>query len=117
MTEEQYHHLLENRHRRGARPAFDGNAEGRMLRQAVRRERQRQQARKALERVLPPDWLAALSVEVVERGVLTLAVSDPLVRERIRQQVRRLEKELSRCLPGVSRLALRAERETRADSR
>jgi hypothetical protein len=54
--------------------------------------------------VLPADWLAVTAVEALEEGTLVLVVSDGLVRDQLGRQALRVQKELSKRVPGVRRL-------------
>jgi hypothetical protein len=54
--------------------------------------------------VLPADWLAVTAVEALEEGILVLVVSDGLVRDQLRREALRVQKELSKRVPGVRRL-------------
>lgn len=104
MNDKQYCQLLQNRRLAGAQVLFGSAADERVLRSLARRMRRREQARSALEHVLPTEWLRVTHVEGLERGTLGLAVSDAVVCERIRRAARDLETELGRRVPGFRRL-------------
>ena len=104
MTHRQYCQLLQNRRRTVVAPLFSSAADARLVRLAVQQARRCERARRALAGVLPVEWLAVTTVEALEGGTLVLVVSDGLVREQLGRQALRLQRELSRRVPGVRRL-------------
>jgi len=104
MTEKHYRQLLRNRQPRAARPLFGTGADQNLLRTVARGVRRCERARNALEQILPPEWLAAVRVEGLERGTLTLAVDSPAVGTALRRDEPRLRQQLAQRVPGVRHL-------------
>lgn len=104
MTETQYRQVLANRRARGARPVLDGRRAQNVLRAAARRLRRRARARELLGALLGGDWLAAVQVESLEAGTLTLTVGDAAIWAGLRRRRRTLQRQMAAGLPGLRRV-------------
>ena len=104
MTDKQYQQLLRNRRPARAEEVSESRGTGQLLRLAAERLHQREHARRALERLLQPSWLAVLDVVGIAEATLVVATSDLMVYEQLRRRRAQLQRELARQLPAIRRL-------------
>jgi hypothetical protein len=106
MDERQYRTMLTNCRPRGVQGLLLGEASRRVLQSAGWAFRRRRRVALALEHVVPASWLAVMRVEQAAGDMVTLAVTDRLVFERLRVEQQRVMAALRDHVPGVGRLHL-----------
>lgn len=106
MDESQYRWTLQNRWTYQPRTLFGSRADAAVLRDAAHAVRMQKRVMRALEALLPEDQHRWVSIHGVTEDAVRLQVSDSVVGEQLRTQLKRLQRDLSARVAGLRRISL-----------